>query len=480
MSPGLGERLGAAPAMRAARDALAGEDAWVVGGAVRDAALGRPVTDVDVIVAGDAAGAAARVAKAAGGPRFQLSEEFETWRVLDSAGAWHVDVAPVRGAGLVDDLARRDFTVNALGVPLGDLDAGPADPTGGLADLERRLLRAASDRAFEEDPLRLLRAARLASALELELDEATVALGRRFADRAGEPAGERQLAELRLLLGGPHPVRGLALMDELGATAGVLPEVEGIRGVEQNPNHHLDVHGHTIAVLERLLELEAGLPAYFGDRAGALEALLDTPLADEMTHRVALRFAALVHDLGKPATRGEMGGCITFIGHDRVGAEIATELCARLRTSRRLAAYLAGITANHLRLGFLIHERPLTRRRVFEYLQATDPDPVDVTVLTVADRLAARGAGAVAGEEMVQAHLELAREMVGEGLDWLRDGPPRAPLRGDELAAALGIEPGPQLGRLLEVVEAAVFCGEVGGPEDAIAVARASLDGVRH
>jgi poly(A) polymerase len=475
MSGALGERLRAAPATAVAREALGGVDAWIVGGAVRDAALELPVKDVDLIVAADVADAAARIARAGGGPRFRLSEEFETWRVMDAGGAWHIDVAPVRGGGLDADLALRDFTVNAMAVPLADLDAAPDDPAGGLADLEGQVLRVVSERSFEDDPLRLLRAARLASALELQVDPATAELAQRSAVRAGEPAGERQLAELRLLLGGPDPVRGLALMDELGATAGVLPEVESIRGVEQNPNHHLDVHGHTIAVLERLLEVEADLPTYFGERAPDVEALLEEDLADEMSRRVALRFAAVVHDLGKPATRGEIGGYITFIGHDRVGAEIAAGLCERLRSSRRLAAYLGGVTANHLRLGFLIHELPLSRRQVLDYLRATDPDPVDVTILTVADRLAARGTGAVAGEEMVHAHLELARMMVAEGLDWMRDGPPRAPLRGDELAEALGIDPGPELGRVLGEVEAGVFSGEVGSQDEAIALARSVL-----
>lgn len=475
MSDGIGERLGAAPATMAAQQGLGGVEAWVVGGAVRDAALGRAVTDVDLVVAGSPRDAAALVARASGGPRFQLSEEFETWRVLDAAGGWHVDITPLRGEDLGADLARRDFTLNALAVPLADLGAAPADPTGGLHDLEAHRLRAVSEQSFEADPLRLVRAARLAAALELDLDPGTVALAQRSAVRAGEPAGERQLAELRLLLGGPDPVRGLALMDELGATAGVLPEVESIRGVEQNPNHHLDVHGHTIAVLERLLEVEADLPRFAGERADEVTTLLDEPLADEMTHRVALRFAAVVHDLGKPATRNEAGGYITFVGHDRVGAEIAIGLCERLRSSRRLAAYLAGVTANHLRLGFLIHERPLSRRHVLEYLRATDPDAIDVTVLTIADRLAARGSGAVAGEAMVQAHLDLARDMIGAGLDWRRDGPPRSPVRGDELAAALDLAEGPELGRLLRDIEAGVFAGEVTNAAEAVARARAAL-----
>ncbi len=475
MSAQLAERLATAPAVAAARSGLAGGDGWVVGGAVRDAALGREVTDVDLVVSADPAAVARSVVTQVGGPRFCLSEEFDTWRVLGPGGAWHLDVAPVRGSSIDADLRARDFTINAMALRLDDLAGAVIDPTGGLADLDGRVLRAASDHAFEDDPLRLLRAARIASVLALDIDAATAELAHRSASRAGEPAGERQLAELRLLLGGPAPVRGLELLDEVGATAGVLAELEAVRGVEQNPNHHLDVHGHTIAVLERLLEIETDLEAYAGERAAEVQALLDEPLADEMDRRTALRFAAVVHDLGKPATRGETGGYVTFIGHDRVGAEIAQRICERLRASRRLASYLAGITANHLRLGFLIHELPLRPRQKLEYLRATDPDCVDVTVLTIADRLAARGGGAVAAEHMVQSHLDLAREMIAAGLDWRRQGPPRSPLRGDELAAALGIEPGPELGRLISEVEAGVFAGEVSSADDAVAAARAAL-----
>jgi poly(A) polymerase len=469
-----GDRLAAAPAVDGARAALGDQPAWIVGGAVRDAVLGREVTDVDIVLEGDAREAAARLASAIGGPRFCLSDEFETWRLIDPAGAWHLDVAPLRGATIEADLGKRDFTINALAVPLGDPTAAPIDPTGGTADLEARRLRAVSESSFQDDPLRLMRAARIAAGLGFEIDPGTARLAAGSSALAGTPAGERLLGELRLLLAGPDPVRGLALLDGLGATAGVMPEVEEMRGVEQNPNHHLDVHGHTIAVLERLLEIEADLEGFAGECAAEVEALLEEPLADEMTRRTALRFGALVHDLGKPATRGEKAGYITFIGHDRVGADIVLGLCGRLRTSRRLAAYLAGITRNHLRLGFLIHEMPLGRRRVLEYLRATDPDPVDVTLLTIADRLAARGSGAIAAEAMIQAHLDLAREMIGEGLAW-RAGAPRSPVAGDELAAALGIEPGPELGRLLAEVEAGVFAGEVSSPDDAIALARAAL-----
>lgn len=448
------------PLVEAVARALSGQEGvWIVGGAVRDAVLGREVADVDLAVAGDPGVAAKAVAAELGEHAFELSAEFGTWRVVARERGWQVDATVLRGEGIDADLAARDFTVGAVAVPLAGGE--PLDPFGGLADLGRGVLRAVGEHSFGEDPLRLLRAARLAAGLGLEIDPATVALARATAARAADPAGERQLTELRQLLGGPDPLRGLALLDELGLTAVVLPELENLRDVEQGPNHHLDVHGHTLAVLEHTLEVERDLDRFAGDRAAEVGALLAEPLADEMTRGTALRFGALFHDIGKPATRAEHDGFVGFRGHDQVGAEIVGEICGRLRASRRLTQHLQGLTLHHLRLGFLIPETPLPPRRIHDYLRATEPVGVDVTLLTVADRLSARGAGRLARPEMVEAHLALARQMVAAALDWRRDGPPAPLLRGDELASDLGIEPGPELGGLLSELEAAQYAGEV-------------------
>ena len=472
MNAPLADSLAAAPAVRVAQQALgAREHVWIVGGAVRDAALGREVVDVDLAVAGEADAMARAISRAVdAAAAFVLSEEFGTWRVLGPR--WHTDVTPVRGGGIEADLGLRDFTINSVAVPLTDPASLPIDPHGGLADLDARLLRATSERSFVDDPLRVLRAARLASALELELEPETVELARAAADRAADPAGERQFAELRLLVTGADPIRGLGLLDELAATPVVLPELEALRGVEQNPNHHLDVYSHTVEVLRHVLGVESDLERYAGDRATEVAALLAEPLADELTRGGALRFGAVLHDVGKPATRGIHGDYVTFIGHDREGARIVGEVCARLRASRRLTRHLQDLTLHHLRLGFLVRERPLSRRSQYQYLRETDPVGADVTLLSAADRLAARGQGPIAGPEMVQAHLELAREMLAAALNWRRDGPPRSPIPGDELAAELGIQPGPELGRIIAEVEAAVYTGEVADRDGAVAYAR--------
>jgi poly(A) polymerase len=441
-------------------DVLAGAEAWVVGGTVRDELLGRPTTDVDLAVAGDPEPAARAVAKAVGGPVFPLSEAFGAWRVIERAGGRVYDLSPLQGATIEDDLSRRDFTVNAMARPL---DAGGLiDPFGGRADLEAGTLRVLGRGAYESDPLRPLRLARLAAELGFAPDAATERLTAAAAPRVREAAAERVFAELRRLVLAPGVLAGLELADRLGLLRAVLPELADLHGVEQSGYHHLDVYGHTLEVFERLLELERELDP-------RVRAVLDEPLADELSRGQALRFGALLHDIGKPATRAvRPDGRITFMGHDRVGEEMVRALCRRLRASERLSRFLEALCRHHLVLGFLVHERPLDRRAVYRYLKRTSPVEVEVTLLSCADRLATRGRHA---DRAIDAHLELARELMAAALDWRERGPPKPPLRGDELARELGIEPGPELGRLLAQLEEAAFAGEATTREEALRLA---------
>jgi hypothetical protein len=162
---------------------------------------------------------------------------------------------------------------------------------------------------------------------------------------------------------------------------------------------------------------------------------------------------------------------VTFIGHDARGAELARAVLERLRASERLRAHVAALVRQHLRLGFLVHEpQPLARRTVFAYLRACAPVEVDVTLLSVADRLATRGDRA---QEAVRAHLALASGMLVDALHWRAEGPPRPLLRGDELARALGIATGPRVGELLEQLAEAQYAGEVDSRDQALDYARA-------
>jgi poly(A) polymerase len=451
---------------------LAGVDAWVVGGTVRDELLGRPIRDIDVAVVGDPEPPARALAAAVRGPVFSLSEAFGAWRVIERSTARVYDFSPLQGETIEEDLGRRDFTVNAMARPLagGEL----IDPFGGRADLTARTLRVLGRPAYESDPLRPLRLARLAAELGFTPDAETARLTVGAAPRTREAAGERVFGELRRLLIAPGALAGLEMADRLGLVRAVLPEVADLHDVEQSHYHHLDVYGHTVEVLERQIELETRLEAVFGELGGAVRETLDEPLADELTRGQVLRFGALLHDIGKPATRAvRPDGRITFMSHDRVGRDMVQALCRRLRTSERLSQFLQGLTRHHLKLGFLVHERPLDQRAVYRYLKRTAPVEVEVTLLSCADRMATRGRNA---ERATRAHLELARELMAAALDWRANGPPKVPVRGDELAAELGIAPGPELGQLLAELEEAAYAGEAGTRAEAVALARRLRD----
>ena len=455
--------------LEAAREGLGGEPAWIVGGTVRDRLLGRETTDLDIALAGDAEAAARAVARVARGTPFALSDAFGAWRVVGRGHAWHVDVVRLRDDDLDADLAARDFTVNAMAEPLagGEL----LDPHGGRADLEARRLRMVSAAALADDPLRTLRAARIATELELAVEPETAAVVRERAPELHRVAAERVFQELKKIVTGDRPVEGLELMEELGLTPVVLPELGALRGVEQNVFHHRDVHGHTLEVLGSVAHLETG-PPELGEHAGAVRELLAEPLADELTRGGGMRFAALLHDAAKPLTRGmRPDGRVTFVGHDAEGARLARDVLRRLRASARLADYVAALTRHHLRLGFLVHERPLSRRAVWRYLSATDPYAADVTVFTVADRLATRGKNA---EPAIAAHLEVARDMLGPALARRHEEPPEPLVRGDELARELGVR-GQEIGRLVAELEEAQYAGEIRTREDALSLARSLL-----
>jgi poly(A) polymerase len=445
---------------------------WLVGGAVRDRLLQRPTGDYDVVLDGPAEPAARALAKHARAFAFELSEGFGAWRVTARDRSWQVDLLPLGGDTIEADLARRDLTINAIAEPLaGD---GYVDPFGGVRDLRARRLRMVSPDAFASDPLRTLRLARIACELEFEVDAGTADRARASAPALAGVAAERVFAEFRRIVIADRVLAGLELMDSLGATAAVLPELARLRGVQQSQYHHLDVYDHTQAVLAAVVELERESQAWAGEHAPAVAEVLAEPLANELTRGQALRFAALLHDIAKPQTRDvTIEGRITFMGHDAAGAQVAAAVLARLRASGRLSEHVAALTRNHLRLGFLVHDVPLSRRAVYRYLRTCEPVEVDVTALSVADRLATRGRGA---DQAIARHLSLAREMVGEALAW-RAQRPKPPLRGDELAEAVGLTPGPELGRLLAELEEDSFAGEIASGEQAIERARELLAG---
>lgn len=490
---------------------------WPVGGTVRDALLERPLRDWDFAVERDALGLARAVANALGGDFYPLDAERDTGRVIlktESGARLELDFATLRGDTLEADLAARDFTINALAL---DEENVLVDPTGGLADLKARRIRATSERTFRDDPLRLLRAVRVAAELGFEIEPQTAAWILRDAPLLTQPSAERLRDEFVRLLALPGAAVSMQRLDEFGLLVPVIPELEALKGIEQSPPHTLDVWGHTLATVDALEDVVAiacgndfgrsrissaawgDLKRVLGQFAGDLCTHLAVEVSGGRDRALLLKLAALLHDVGKPRTRSQgEDGRIHFYNHEPVGAQIAALCMKRLRFSRDEVERVRVLVGQHLRPAFLARGEPLTRRAVYRYFRATACAGVDVVLLSLADHLAIWGprleegakhpSGSVSlrdsrfwgGPAPIWARrLEVAETLLVHWFEHYEETVAPSPLlSGEDLMAALGLEPGPQVGRLLESVREAQAAGEVRTREEALVLVKRLAKGL--
>jgi len=373
-----------------------------------------------------------------------------------------VDVTRTRGT-VEQDLGLRDFTINAMALPLagGDL----VDPHGGRADLDAGLVRAVSDRIYDDDPLRLLRVARIARQLGFVIEGGTEQLTRERAALATRPSGERVFAEMWRLLAVPDPADGIRMLERSGVLAVVLPEVAALRGVEQSGYHHLDVYEHTLQVLDAVADIGAHPAHYLPEHAALIDERLVRVVGDDLPSWLVLRLAALFHDVAKPQTRSVAAdGRIGFMGHDAEGARVARSVVGgRWKASGAVVRCTALLVEQHLVLGFAVPDRPLDRRRAFRYRRATQPWTVESIVLSLADRISTRGPRT--RHRHVRAHAEVASELLALTEEVAAGAPPL--LRGDEIAKASGCA-GSDIGTLVDALAEEQAAGTVTTRQEAM------------
>lgn len=443
----------------------------LVGGAVRDARLGPAraagPSDLDVAVESGALDLGARVAARLGGAFVPLDPERGAARVL--ARGMSLDVTDWRAPTLEADLAARDFTVNALAVPVRDLlrrgRARIVDPTGGLADLAARRLRVHDPGVLNEDPLRTLRGVRLEAALGFRLTAKTARAIRAAAPALAGVAAERVRDELLALLALPRAARALRRLDALGLLGVILPEVEAMRGSTQPAPHRFPVLEHSLravagadTLLERLRDLRP-----FGDELAAHAA---EELGGGVRRGQVLKLAALLHDVSKPETRRVIDGRVRFFEHDVRGAARARDIAERLRLPARARGVLEKLVRHHLRPGHLAASGGVTPRARYRFYRDLGEETRDLLLLALVDAAAVTG---------VSPRAVWRRATVVRGLlkGW-EEAPPAGPqavplVRGEDVMARFGIPPGPEVGRLLERAREAQSLGLVATREEALA-----------
>ena len=459
---------------------------FLVGGVVRDALLARSTGDVDLAVGGDASALGRDLAGHLGGQLVSLDEARNLVRIVvrgrSDRAASIVDIGSMPEGGITSDLARRDFTIDAIATPLCGSDLAIIDPFGGRSDLDARLIRAVAPSVFQADPARLVRGPRLAAQLGFDFVEETARQIRTDADLVTMVAPERVRDELLKLMAEPGVAASLRLLDDLGLLCRIIPELADSRGVTQPKEHYWDVFRHQIETAGKI-ELIVGRGASSADAVleavpgfGGEDGHFGEVVSDGHTRLTLLKLAGLLHDVAKPATKTvEPSGRIRFLGHHKRGAEIAEEAMRRLRFSKRGTELVRLMVENHLRPGQMAKPQELpTGRAIFRYFRDLGDATIDTLYLNLADYLAARGP--LLDHEDWSRHCRVVEHVMSEGLHG--KAPETLPnlIDGHDIMITFSLSPGPQIGTLLAQVEEAQAEDEISTREEALELVRVNME----
>jgi len=466
---------------------------YVVGGFVRDVLLRRNTADIDIAATANALEIAPKLATALGGKYVPLDRINRVGRVIlvnkeepSTKGQWKLDFSTVKGT-IEQDLAQRDFTIDAIAVDLSQLgkdytDVSLIDPFNGWDDLHQGVIRTVAETAFESDAARLLRAVRLAAELGFSIDKETEALIQRQSYLIARVAGERVREELLRLLTIPQTGHLLPYLDKLGLITAMIPELAQTKGIEQPKEHFWNVFDHS---------LETVIAVDFLLRQGAWEhtseeVLAATPWSAELaqhfalevssgsTRRLLLKLAALLHDVAKPRTKAiDVGGRMRFLGHAKEGAIITTAILERLRFSAKEVKLMETMVRYHLRPGQMSQDGFPSHRAIYRYFRDTGEAGVDILFLSLADHLATRG------PQLNMTHWQRHSQTVDYVLTQRFEQealvvPPKL-VDGHDLINIFGMSPGPKIGELLEQVREAQASGELATREEALSYIRERL-----
>ncbi len=459
-------------------------DAVLIGGAVRDLLLGRTVQDLDYVITGDALAVGRGLADDLNAAYYALDEERGIARVIwrSPEGTLVVDISSLSGLTLLEDIQRRDFTINAIAMlPYGDL----YDPLGGIIDLEEGVLRPCSPDSLLNDPVRTIRAVRFLLDFHLKAAPGLDHLVWHAAPYLTRVSAERQRDEFlkTLMLDRPHLV--VERLTDWQISDVLMPELVALQGVEQPAPHRFDVYRHSILTLHWM----GWLDRWIRGQADAV-SLTEQHIAQRLTpirerlqgyveaktteHRprwVWLRFAALAHDWGKAtAFREDEQGRITFYRHEQESERLVQAWMTRYHCARQEITLVSRICQGHMRpMGLFINQTLPSRRALFRFYRDLQDAAVGTGLLFLADFLGARGT------EVDPDALDAALTHTWAWLQpaWDEESIVPAPLlKGDEVIRLLGLKPGPEVGRLLDALQEAQAAGEVTSREEAMAFLR--------
>jgi tRNA nucleotidyltransferase/poly(A) polymerase len=453
---------------------------YLVGGAVRDLLLQRPIRDLDFVLPAQYSRSLAHaLTDHFSGECYTLDQKRNIFRVLLTRAEdaqLIIDFAAYRGVDIEADLRGRDFTFNAIGIDVKDLTR-LVDPLQGAKALYDRKLILCSPSSLQDDPLRAVRAVRFAVNLQMRLDKTVIEEIRSVTPQLSQVSSERFRDELFHLLEMPKISTSIRLMDQLGILDTQLTFLSRLKELEQAPPHTMDVWGHTLSGVDNLEMLFDTLAIPFSEEKrknghlmmGMASLVLGRyrqrfidhfshPVSSGRNRKALLALGMLLHDAAKPDTHVQgPDGHNHFYSHDKVGENIAKAIGAQLSLSNDEVIFLTKIVGNHMLIHFMSREKqnPSTKT-LHQFYRASGDTTIDMCFIGLADFLAKDVSGLVNADEW-QRELEVTRFVLEAGWDRKEEILPEPLLSGGEIVRIWNIQPGPVIGKVLnELLEAQV------------------------
>jgi putative nucleotidyltransferase with HDIG domain len=440
---------------------------YIVGGYLRDIMLKRqrPDPDIDFCLKKGAISFGRALSKKLQAGFVVLDKEHGAARLVKKFPdkTCTLDFTDFRGKTLQEDLLHRDFTVNTLAMELGKDEL--IDLYGARRDLQAKIIRLSHKAAFDEDPLRILRAFSFSCMLAFKIDPATLKEARKKKNKLRQVSFERVREELFKILDSPDSYRCFQELDRSGILKIIFPEFNPMRGMYQGPYHHLDVWAHT---LETLKQIEKVIREKKNNRE--IRDYLDEAISAQRRRASLMKLAALLHDIGKPPARRRKEGKIIFHGHERLGAAMAEAIARRLKLSNDELALLKGIVFWHLRPGYLADSPVLSARAKFRYFRDTRNEAVSTLLVSLADQRATRGPLTTRASRL--NHEKLVALLLREYFRAKKIKPRPRLINGDDLIKEFKLEPSPLFGKILREVEESRAIGKIKTREQALRLAR--------
>ena len=389
------------------------------------------------------------------------------------------DFTDFRGSDLKHDLLHRDFTINTLALELGkvfeggDLRGALIDPLNATQDLKNSNLKVTHKKSFSEDPLRILRCFSLACIFGFRIDKQTLKLAGLERNKLAGVSFERIREELFKIFAEPCAYDSIVMLDKLRILKVIFPEIEKMRNVDGGPYHHLKVLEHSLETVKQLEGLIQEL-----SRKSEIQAYLNLIVSSERTRASLMKLAALLHDIGKPASRRVEDGKVKFHGHERIGLEMTENIARRLKLSNDEISALRRIVMWHLRPGYLADSKLVTKRAAFRFFRDTREEAVSVLLLSIADQRATRGRLTTAAS---RAHHErIVFGLIKEYFRKLTIKPKVRLVNGDILMKKFKLQPSELIGKILSEVEELQAIGKVKTKQEALKAADKIIKGYSH